>query len=144
MQTIEKKESRAAAGLQTFCNEGELDIVSSEPSPAEQLERLEDLLELPEGESVSLDGVEALRRFFELLATDVRGKRGPRVILRRVLGVAHRCGALREFALAELGLAAKCSRQNIFQSASAVEAILGTSFPRERKGPGHGARKSDG
>ncbi len=144
MQTVEKKGSRAAEGLATFCNEGELDIVSGEPSPPEQLERLESLLELPQGEQIGLDGVEALRRFFELIGADVRGRRGPRVILRRVLGIAHRCGALRWISLEELGKSADCSRQNLHQSATAVEERLGSYFPREKKGPTHGARKNDG
>lgn len=142
MQTIQK-ESRAE-GLRTFCNEGELDIVSNDLTPLEQLERLEDWLELPEGESVSLDGVEALRRFFEILGADIKGRRAPRVILRRIFGIAHRTGALRQFTLAELGLAANCSRQNLHQSATAVEERLGTAFPREKKGPGFGTKKHDG
>lgn len=142
MQIIER-ESRAE-GLRTHCSEtGELDVQSNDLTPPEQLENLEDLLELPQGEQIGLDGVEALRRFFELIGADVRGRRGPRVILRRVLGIAHRCGALRSISLEELGKSADCSRQNLHQSATAVEERLGSYFPREAKGPGRGARKSD-
>ena len=150
---IVNRESAAAVhhgggALLGFTSDDSLDVIDHDSNPRAILEAaeesLESLLDMPEGETVSLDGVEALKRFYEAISADMRchNARAARSVVTRILAIGHRSGALREFALEDIGAVFGHSRQNICQSSNKADELLGGQFKPTRKGPSS-RRKTD-
>lgn len=140
MQITQHSEARVQ-GYKTFvAGEREWDIVSNEPTPAATVEKL---MDMPPGETVEDAGREALKRLFDVVATDLRGsKRDPLYICRRILAIGHRVGSLREFTMAEIAAAMGTSRQAVCQASGKVEGLMGVEFAREPVGRRGGRPKS--
>lgn len=139
MQLTSHTEGRVS-GYKSYLDGDSWDIVSNDPDPAEQVAKL---MDMPDGESVEDAGQAAIRRLFEVVATDLRGgRKDPIHICRRLLALGHRVGALRDYTLQDIADAMKTSRQAVCQNANLAERLVGREFAREPQGRAGGRRKS--